>query len=259
MVRDLRDSDIARGAELHQEVLGMEFIAQFGELFLRRYHRAWRASPGSVALVAEDRSGRVVGFLLGSLDPGAHIAGMVRRHGFALAVTMAVGAGRRPRLAMELVRSRLGRYVRGIWRVVATSRRQPGPIAEPSAGAATVHPGPGLGPGQGPTAEPVGAVDPAGRDPIGPTPTAGAGRTSPLSGEITHLGVDPTVAGQGVGRALVDAAVARAKQAGLDELVLVTPPDLPAGRFYQRLGWTESGRVTSRSGEIFVRYRLVLD
>lgn len=253
MVRDLHDSDIARGAELHQEVLGMEFIAQFGGLFLRRYHRAWRASPGSVALVAEDRSGRVVGFLLGSLDPGAHIAGMVCRHGFALAVTMVVGAGRRPRLAMELVRSRLGRYVRGIWRVVATSRRQPGPTAEPSAGAAAVHPGPG------PTTEPGGAVDPAGPDPIGPTPTARAGRTGPLSGEITHLGVDPNVAGQGVGRALVDAAVARAKQAGLDELVLVTPPDLPAGRFYQRLGWTESGRVTSRSGEIFVRYRLVLD
>jgi hypothetical protein len=48
------------------------------------------------------------------------------------------------------------------------------------------------------------------------------------------------------------------RNADLDELVLVTPPDLAAGTFYERLGWLPSGEVTSQSGEAFLRYRFPL-
>jgi hypothetical protein len=49
------------------------------------------------------------------------------------------------------------------------------------------------------------------------------------------------------------------KNAGLNELVLVTPPDLAARTFYEHLGWRYAGKLTSRSDEDFVRYRLPLN
>ncbi|MHB1906767.1 MAG: GNAT family N-acetyltransferase [Acidimicrobiales bacterium] len=81
----------------------------------------------------------------------------------------------------------------------------------------------------------------------------------PRVGEITHVLVRADRQGSGVGRALLDAAIAAGRAAGLDELVLVTPPDLAAGGFYRHLGWRADGEMTSRSGEAFVRYRYLLD
>ena len=80
----------------------------------------------------------------------------------------------------------------------------------------------------------------------------------PAIGEITHVLVDPSHQGRGVGRALIEGAIARARAAGLDELVLVTPPDLAARHFYDALGWVSEGSITSRSGERFLRYRYPL-
>lgn len=95
-----------------------------------------------------------------------------------------------------------------------------------------------------------------------PARRAGAhtsGRSAvPGSGEVTHLFVDPSARGKGFGKSLLDAAAGRARAAGLPALELVTPPDFDARGFYERLGWQESGKVTSRSGEEYVRYRLPL-
>jgi len=84
------------------------------------------------------------------------------------------------------------------------------------------------------------------------------GRVGPVVGEVTHVLVRPDRQGCGIGRALLDAAVKAARVAGVDELVLVTPPDLAARNFYERLGWLEDGEMTSRSGEAFLRYRFPL-
>ena len=80
----------------------------------------------------------------------------------------------------------------------------------------------------------------------------------PVVGEITHVLVNPAVQGQGVGRALVTACVELARASGVDELELVTPPDLAARYFYERLGWTLEGDLRSRSGEEFLRFRYFL-
>lgn len=77
---------------------------------------------------------------------------------------------------------------------------------------------------------------------------------SESSAVITHLMVRDDVQGLGVGRGLVEEAVSQAKAAGRD-LMLVTLPGLPAQHFYERLGWVADGEMTSRSGEVFVRYR----
>ena len=76
-----------------------------------------------------------------------------------------------------------------------------------------------------------------------------------IVGEITHVLVSPRAQGQGIGRALMDAAVTQARGAGVDELTLVTPPDMAARDFYEHLGWQLEGEMRSRSGEEFLRFR----
>ena len=73
--------------------------------------------------------------------------------------------------------------------------------------------------------------------------------------EIAHLLVAPAARRAGVARALVQEALRAAEAAELDQVVLVTPPELAASGFYVHLGWQPYGEVTSRSGEHFVRYR----
>ncbi len=90
------------------------------------------------------------------------------------------------------------------------------------------------------------------------SPRPGPATGHPATGEITHVLVRPSDQGSGIGRTLLDAAVAAAISARLDELVLVTPPQGDARAFYERLGWLATGSVVSRSGESFVRYRLPL-
>ena len=90
-------------------------------------------------------------------------------------------------------------------------------------------------------------------------PVAVGGDDSPRVGEITHLLVKPNLQGMGIGRELVAAAVSIARDAGRDEMVLVTPPDLAARGFYERLGWIVDRELTSRSGEAFVHFRLPLN
>ncbi|MHB1712915.1 MAG: GNAT family N-acetyltransferase, partial [Acidimicrobiales bacterium] len=91
-----------------------------------------------------------------------------------------------------------------------------------------------------------------------PSESSSAALSGTVVGEVTHVLVRPDCQGSGIGRALVTAAVALAQDAKLDELVLVTPPDLAARDFYERLGWLADGEMTSRSNEPFLRYRFPL-
>ncbi|MGC8512725.1 MAG: GNAT family N-acetyltransferase [Acidimicrobiales bacterium] len=198
----------------------MEFLARFGPGFLAEYHRAWVRSPCGLALAARDRQGRLIGVMLGSLDPASHYKAMLTQSGPQLAARMVASAATRPRLAYELAVTRSGRYSRALLRHLRARF----------------------------TLDRGGAGTPS-------TPSADSGSRI---GEITHLMVDPAVQRSGAGRALVDRTVELARSAGLDKLVLVTPPDMAARRFYDALGWTAGSELTSRSGEKFVSYSLLL-
>jgi GNAT superfamily N-acetyltransferase len=227
-VRPLAPSDVRASSRLHGEVLHMEFLARCGPGFLRSYHRAWMASPDGLALAAVEGDGSLVGVLLGALRPASHFRFMVRRHGPVLAARLLLAALTRPSLARELVATRLLRYLRGLGRMAAgVLRRTPKTAGTAAAGS-------------------------------GPPPGAGVADSSPQVGEVTHVMVSAVAQGAGAGRALMEEAQRVAAERGIDELVLVTPPDLAAGAFYEHLGWERDGTLTSRSGEAFVRYRLPL-
>ncbi len=210
-IRDMRPADTRDSAGIHHDVLGMEFLSRFGPGFLAAYHGAWVRSPAGLALAAEDDEGRLLGVMLGSLDPAAHYRWMLRQAGPGLAVRLAGRALVDPPLARDLIVTRGARYARGVWHQL-TRRRGPAPAAE--------------------------------------TPAP-----KPSTGEITHLMVAPSGQGSGAGRALVAETEARARAAGVEDLVLVTPPDLEARGFYNHLGWVEEGDMSSRSGESFIRFR----
>jgi GNAT superfamily N-acetyltransferase len=228
-VRPLETSDVKESSRLHYQVLDMEFLSRCGERFLRGYHRAWLDSVDALAIAAVDDRGDLVGVLLGAVRPERHFRAMVRRHGAALAFFMTIHALSNPRFFKELLVTRGLRYSRGLLRILVTSVRRPGRMAP------------------GGAASPSSGIGDSGTDP------------GLLSGEVTHLMVRSDAQGEGVGRALLEEAGRSAKVAGLDELLLVTPPDLAAGNFYEHLGWHRAGKLTSRSGEEFIRYRLPID
>lgn len=61
--------------------------------------------------------------------------------------------------------------------------------------------------------------------------------------ELRRLAVRADRRGTGIGRALVEAAVDRARELGLRLLWLTTHEDTGADRVYVRLGWTRSGVI----------------
>lgn len=74
-------------------------------------------------------------------------------------------------------------------------------------------------------------------------------------GFLTHLAVAEEYRGRGVGSLLVSAYETRARAAGLSRLELATLPDnRGAGPFYEKLGWSREGELTSKSGERFALY-----
>lgn len=71
---------------------------------------------------------------------------------------------------------------------------------------------------------------------LGHLQLAEAGRSSQL--EIKNMAVDPSHQGRGIGRALIDGAVALARDEGRTALVVATAAaDVGNLRFYQRLGF----------------------
>lgn len=114
-VRSLVGPDTAITAHIHVRELPEGFFPRLGERFLRVYHRTFIDSPSAVALVAQS-DGQIQGFLVGVLDPGAHGAHVLRRWGPRLAAAAALAMLTRPRLLAEFLRTRLGRYARGLWR-----------------------------------------------------------------------------------------------------------------------------------------------
>jgi len=215
-IRPFEPTDLDAAVALHLQSLGGEFISGFGTEFLRRYYRAFSASPHGLVLVAvDDSGGALAGILLGNLDPSAHYRAVVRDAGIGLGLAMAAYSCRHPRVGWELVRTRARRYTGGLARM---AWRRFGSVLRPA-------------------------------------PSASSGPAAPATGEVTHVAVAAGSRRRGIGALLVDRAVEIAGSAGLARLELVTPADDPGAQsFYERTGWVRDGTLVSRSGERFVAY-----
>lgn len=124
----------------------------------------------------------------------------------------------RPRLAYELLRTRAKRYLRGILRLLRRSRGASGPPED------------GLN------------VD----------------ETTPVVAVLTHVAVAPDAGGEGLGRTLVEAFVAYARDRGADEVRLIAHASTRAPDFYRHLGWSSLGERRSSDGTLVEEFQLVL-
>lgn len=221
-VRSLAADDLPMAVTIHCQLAPVQFIARGGPVLLRGYYRAWLDADSPLAFGAFDSSGRLVGVLLGSLDPSSHYRQMLHRHGLQLSGRLLVAAVVRPRFGIELITTRVERYARAVLRNTfrRVTTRQGARSALPDV----------------------------------PPPSEQTSST----GEVTHVIVDARRLGTGAGRALMLAAAASARRSGTTRLELVVEPGSAAGSFYERLGWYADDPVISRSGEQFVRYRLDL-
>jgi ribosomal protein S18 acetylase RimI-like enzyme len=215
-VREATGRDLDATAALHHEALTGLFV-DLGPAFLRTFHRAFLGSPDGVVLVAAQH-GRVIGFLVGSVDADAHARHVVRRQGLRLVSAGVRALVRRPALAGVVLRTRTGRYVRAI------ARRIPGlPRRTPT----VAH-----------------AAD-------GGTPRRAVA-------VLAHVATADAARGSGAGRLLVEAFAARCSAAGAGEIRLVTDPATPAPAFYRHLGWTSLGTRRGRDGTTVEEFRLPL-
>lgn len=226
-VRPARPRELAATARLHRRTLPRGFFARLGDRFVRRYHATFAASPEAVVLVAASEDGRrPTGFLAGTLANATHYRWVLRRRGAMLALSGLLALLRRPAMAREFLRTRFGRYLRAV-------RRQLGRRLAPV----------------------TAAGDTAGPRPDAPSSDADEPETVAV---LTHVAVAPDAQGEGVGRDLVDEFVHRARDAGADEVRLITDAGGGAARFYRRLGWRSRGRRRAADGSEVEEFQLPL-
>jgi ribosomal protein S18 acetylase RimI-like enzyme len=220
-VRPARAEDLARTAELHQRSLPDGFFARLGAGFLARYHATFATGHRAAMFVAETTDGRIVGFLAGTVDNARHVRTVLRRPPPALVLSGLLALGRDPRLGVEFLRTRVGRYLRSFRRALVPRRRTGG------------------------------ATDSSGASRPDTARTApGPDRSEPVVGVLTHVAVDDETRGTGAGCALVDAFLDRARHARVPEVRLVTSRREGAAGFYRRLGWSSLGTRRAADGTV---------
>ncbi len=106
---DLRRSDVAELARIHERGFPAFFLTTLGQPFLREFYRGHVDDPTAVAVVARlaegPRRGQPVGVVVGTTKPAGFYARLLRHRGLAFALAGARGALRHPTAVPRLVRA----------------------------------------------------------------------------------------------------------------------------------------------------------
>lgn len=210
-------ADLPVTAALHETGLPHGFFVRLGGRFLAAYHGTFVDGPLGVAIVAR-RGSEVVGVVVGSTRARAHSRWTVRQRGGHLALVGLWSLLTHPAALAEFVRTRLGRYLRGIWQRLR------------------------------PRSSVVAAAGPA---------TTASGRPPDVA-VLRHVVVDPAARGAGVGAALVTAFVDEAHARGASTVRLVTRAGDGAGGLYDRLGWRCRRARRGPDGTVVLEYEMDL-
>ncbi len=227
-----RPGDAEATAILHRQYLGRGFLTRLGLRFLRRWHECIGQSEHGVSLIAVDRAGVVLGFLLGSSDQHKLVADLVGNSRRRLLGPALLGLLLRPQELLPFLRNRLPRYV---FRLMGHPTR----LLRRSCSRLLGRCGSGLvrrsfsrrlgscGARQG--------EDASARS----TAPDNSGENSGPTAVVTAIVVDPAARRRGVGAALLNAYLAEAAAHGATTAALMTV-DGPtgAGDFYESEGWT---------------------
>lgn len=114
-VRAMEVSDLSFVCSSMRAHLPGGFFTELGDRFLAAYLRTYATSPSGCALVVEFDE-RLVGFLVGSVNRDAYRRHVLHVDRKDLLMKGILGLACRPKLAVRFVRTRLRRYLRGLWR-----------------------------------------------------------------------------------------------------------------------------------------------
>lgn len=137
VLRSAVHADLRATARAHVWLLPVGLFPSMGARFVRRWHRTFLRGAYGRALVVVDPAAPgsgVVGFLLGTIDQAAHTDAMLadRRSLLELASAGALAMLRRPRLAVQFIRTRGRAWARRLLRRRASSPARPGVDRLPS-------------------------------------------------------------------------------------------------------------------------------
>ena len=88
-------------AFVHRRVLNTEFLSRCGVAFMLTYYQAWVGAQGSIAIVAGDERGDLLGALLGATDPATHARALVRQDELCIGPALVAYAIAHPGLAKD--------------------------------------------------------------------------------------------------------------------------------------------------------------
>lgn len=114
VVRPMSPEDHGFAAALHEKALGHGFFGRLGTGFLGAYYDSYIASPHGVAFIAQTDDGPA-GFLVGTFGP--HSSWVLRNRWMPLVWRGLVALLARPSELGLFLRTRIGRYARGLLRL----------------------------------------------------------------------------------------------------------------------------------------------
>ena len=129
-------------AFVHRRVLNTEFLSRCGVAFMLTYYQAWVGAQGSIAIVAGDERGDLLGALLGATDPATHACALVRQDELCIGPVLVAYAIAHPGLAKDLIVNCARRYAHRATGLTAARLRGPagsssGQVGRPIVGEVT--------------------------------------------------------------------------------------------------------------------------
>ncbi|WP_122262737.1 GNAT family N-acetyltransferase [Ornithinimicrobium cerasi] len=100
----LTAADVPDAAELHRRAFPSFFLSELGPVFLREFYRGFLAD-GAVTVVARDATGRLVGVVVGHVNPSGFFRRLLVKRWSAFAIASLSLVVRRPRVVPRLFRA----------------------------------------------------------------------------------------------------------------------------------------------------------
>lgn len=97
-------ADVPDAAELHRRAFPSFFLSELGPAFLREFYRSFLAE-GAVTVVARDTAGRLVGVVVGHVNPSGFFRRLLAKRWYAFAIASLSLVVRRPTVLPRLFRA----------------------------------------------------------------------------------------------------------------------------------------------------------
>jgi len=104
-IQPLAHEHLEAVVQLHLDAFPSFFLSFLGPRFLREFYNSFLYDPQGIAYVACDEQGRILGAVVGSLDPHGYFKRLLKRRWWAFALASLRCVSRRPSDAPRLFRA----------------------------------------------------------------------------------------------------------------------------------------------------------